>query len=210
MQKNIFIMGDSYSTYGGYIPQSYNCYYDDLRTDEPVIKGVEKTWWKILVNRMDYNIAMNDSFSGSTVCNTVRENYSLSSSFVSRIDKYIQEKFFEENNIDEIFLFGGTNDSWTDAPVGKLKYDLWTDEDLKCVIPAFCYILDKFKNTIKTSGVTVIINTELKDNIADGIKSACENYGFSYVELKNIDKINGHPTELGMEQIANQVEACLK
>ena len=70
MQKNIFIMGDSYSTYGGYIPQGYNCYYDDLRTDEPVIKGVEKTWWKILVNRMDYNIAMNDSFSGSTVCNT--------------------------------------------------------------------------------------------------------------------------------------------
>ena len=210
MQKNIFIMGDSYSTYKGHIPEGYNCYYGNDDPNAPVIASVEKTWWKMLSSKMNYNIAMNDSFSGSTVCNTVRENYSISSSFVSRIDKYIEENFFEENKIDEIFLFGGTNDSWTDAPLGELKYENWTADDLKCVLPAFCYILHKFKNTIKVSDVTVIINTELKESIADGIKSACAKYGFLYVQLKDIDKINGHPTTLGMEQIANQVADCLK
>lgn len=210
MKKNIFIMGDSYSTYGGYIPEGYNCYYSDERTDEPIVKSVEKTWWKRLAAKMDYNIAMNDSFSGSTVCNTVRENHNISSSFVSRIDKYIDENFFAENKIDEFFLFGGTNDSWTEAPLGELKYENWTADDLKCVLPAFCYIMDKLKNTIKVPHVTVIINTNLNEVISEGIKTACQKYGFLYAELKNIDKANGHPTELGMEQIADQVADCLK
>lgn len=40
-------MGDSYSTYEGYIPQGYHFYYSDKRTEKPIIRGVEKTWWNI-------------------------------------------------------------------------------------------------------------------------------------------------------------------
>ena len=46
-KNNVLIMGDSYSTYEGYIPQGYHFYYSDKRTEKPIIRGVEKTWWNI-------------------------------------------------------------------------------------------------------------------------------------------------------------------
>ena len=46
-KNNVFIMGDSYSTYRGYIPEGYYFYYSDERKENPIVKGVEKTWWNI-------------------------------------------------------------------------------------------------------------------------------------------------------------------
>ena len=206
-KNNVFIMGDSYSTYEGHIPEGYHTYYSDEREDDPVVKGVEKTWWKILEEENNLNIILNDSFSGSTVCNTVREKLTVESSFVSRIDKYIKENFFEENKIDTVFIFGGTNDSWTDAPVGELKYSDWSLAELKYVLPAFCYLIDRVKTVAEN--IVVIINSDLKEEITNGFAQACEKYNVRYVCLKEIDKQFGHPTESGMRQITNQVAKCL-
>lgn len=205
--KNIFIMGDSYSTYAGHNPEGYNCYYSDTRESAPVVKGVDKTWWKRLEQENNLNIVMNDSFSGSTVCNTVREALSVESSFVSRMDKYIAEKFFDENKIDTMLIFGGTNDSWIDAPIGALQYSDWTDADLKCVLPAFCYVISKAKKVAED--ILVILNTGLKEEITAGFIAACEKNSIRYLCLEEIDKENGHPTEKGMQQICAQVAACL-
>jgi len=206
--KNVFIIGDSYSTYKGYIPEGYSCYYSDERTDNPVVKGVEKTWWGILAKENNLNIVKNDSFSGSTICNTVRETLTVESSFISRMDKYIAEGFFDENKIDTMLIFGGTNDSWIDAPIGSLKYSDQNAEDLKCVLPAFCYLVERAKTVAEA--VIVVINTDLKPEIAEGIISACTENGIGYVKLLEIDKECGHPTELGMKQIAQQVAELVK
>ena len=207
-KNNVFIMGDSYSTYKGYIPEGYLFYYSDERTDNPVVNGVEKTWWSILSGENNLNIALNDSFSGSTICNTVRENLSLQSSFVNRMDKYIEENFFAENKINTMFIFGGTNDSWIDSPVGNPVYSDWTDDDLKCVLPAFCYLIDRAKKSVEN--VLVIINTDLKEEITKGFVESCDKIGVRYLLLSEIDKQNGHPTEQGMRQISEQVINCLK
>ena len=206
--KNVFIIGDSYSTYKGYIPEGYNSYYSDERTAEPVVAGVEKTWWRILARENQLDIVMNDSFSGSTVCNTVRETLTVESSFISRIDKYIGSGFFDESKIDLMLIFGGTNDSWIDAPIGELKYAGQTSEELKRVLPAFCYLIGKARTVAEK--VVVIINSDLKEEITCGFCEACETLGVKYLRLEGIDKKNGHPTELGMEQIAEQVAKGLK
>lgn len=206
-KNNVFIIGDSYSTYEGYIPEGYHFYYSDERKENPIVKGVEKTWWNMLANENNLNIILNDSFSGSTICNTVRETYDVESSFVSRIDKYIAKNFFIENKIDTMFIFGGTNDSWIDAPIGNLKYSDWTDDELKCVLPAFCYLTNRAKEVVED--VIVIINTDLKEEITNGFIEACEKNEVKYLYLKEIDKENGHPTELGMKQISEQVTECL-
>lgn len=202
-KNNIFIMGDSYSTYKGYIPLGYHFYYSDEREQTPIVKGVEKTWWNILSNKKNFKIILNDSFSGSTICNMVRETLTVESSFVSRVDKYIAENFFAENKIDKVFIFGGTNDSWIGSPIGELKYSDWTADDLKYVLPAFCYLIDRVKKVVED--ITVIINTGLKEEIANGFIAVCKKYEVKYLCLKEIDKEKGHPTELGMRQIANQV-----
>ena len=35
-KNNVFILGDSYSTYEGYIPDGYRFYYWDERTADPI------------------------------------------------------------------------------------------------------------------------------------------------------------------------------
>lgn len=207
--KNIFIMGDSYSTYKGYIPEEYAAYYSDEREAEPIVAPVSNTWWKKLVFEMNLNLVCNDSYSGSTVCNTTRPELPLSSSFVNRMDSYINKDFFSENNIDTVFIFGGTNDSWIDSPVGELMYEKWSEDALKCVLPAFCYILDRIKKTNEAVRVVVILNTDLKPEITENFVIACEKFGTEYIRLCEIDKKNGHPTVLGMEQIKNQVKDFL-
>ncbi len=208
MKKNVFIMGDSYSTYKGYIPEGYHSFYSDERKTNPIVKGVEKTWWNILANENNLNTVLNDSFSGSTICNTVREALSVESSFVSRIDKYMSEKFFDRNKINTMLIFGGTNDSWINAPIGNLKYSDWTVDELKCVLPAFCYLIDSAKKVVED--VIVIINTDLKQEITEGFVEACKKNEVRCLCLKEIDKENGHPTELGMKQISEQVAECLQ
>ena len=203
MKNNVFIMGDSYSTYKGYIPEGYAAYYSDERAESPIVKGVDKTWWKILATENNLNIVLNDSYSGSTVCNTVRESFSLDTSFINRMDKYIGENFFVHNKIDTMFIFGGTNDSWIDAPIGENKYSEWTEDDLKCVLPAFCYLTDRAKSVV--DNIVVIINTDLKEEITKGFTEACAKNGIKCLLLKEIDKENGHPSEKGMKQICEQV-----
>ncbi len=201
--KNIFIIGDSYSTYDGYIPEGYHTYYGDKSERIPYVNGVEKTWWRIFEKENNLNIVFNDSFSGSTICNTVREALTTESSFISRIDKYINENFFTENSVDTIIIFGGTNDSWIDSPIGKIQYSDWSAEDLKCVLPAFCYLADRAKAV--SENVLVVVNSELKQEITDGFVTVCEKNNIPCVTLSEIDKENGHPTELGMKQISEQV-----
>ena len=205
--NNIFIMGDSYSTYKGYLPEGNHSYYGDNRKDEPIVHGVDKTWWKTLARMKGLNIVENDSYSGSTVCNTVRETLPLSSSFVNRMDRYSADDFFAKNEVGTMLIFGGTNDSWINAPIGEIKYSDWTEEDLKCVLPAFCYLVHSAKKAVEK--VIVIINCDLKDEIMDGFAEICDKNGVKYVRLENVDKLHGHPTDLGMEQIAKQVaEVC--
>ena len=210
MSKKIFIMGDSYSTYRGWNPEGYLYYYSDEREVEPIVIGVEKTWWSNLAREMDYELLMNDSYSGSTICNTRYEGeYCPETSFIGRLDRYIADGYFSANNPDMFFVFGGTNDSWADAPLGELMYSDWSTDDLRKVLPAFCYLLHRITEISKGARCVVILNTELKQIIVEEYHKACEKYGAECIELIDIEKINGHPSIKGMQQISQQIQKYL-
>ncbi len=210
MKNNIFILGDSYSTYDGWIPAGYDCYYGDETENEPKLKGVEKTWWHQLKTLMDYTLIKNDSYSGTTVCTTsYGGNILPDRAFVGRLDRYIAEGFFKDNDIDTMFVFGGTNDSWAESPIGELLYENWTEEDLKATLPAFCYLMHRIRTISEDMRLVVILSDELKPEIRENYTIAGEKYGAEIVTLKEIQKENGHPTELGMSQIYQQVKAVV-
>ena len=50
----------------------------------------------------------------------------------------------------------------------------------------------------------ILINTELKPEIENGYKEIATHYGIPALSLSAIDKEGGHPTVLGMAQIAEQ------
>lgn len=211
---NIFILGDSYSTFEGYIPEGFNAYYLTSGPDYKCHKGelddgdvfhVNETWWYDLCNE-NGNLLRNCSWSGTTICNTGYGGSDNSTrSFIARFDRLAKEGFFEKNKVDTFFLFGGTNDSWANSPIGELMFEGWTRDDLYSALPAFGYLMESFKKHLKGTKIYCIINTELKSELTDAYKEACKKYGIDVIELCDIDKQHGHPTILGMKQIKQQV-----
>ncbi len=205
--KNVLIFGDSYSTFKGYIPEGYAVYYSENYREETDVRNVAETWWHQLFSEIKSGLILNNSWSGSTICYTGYNNTDCSetSSFICRLDKLIKSDFFKNNDINTVFVFGGTNDSWANSPIGELKYSDWQKQDLYSVLPAVCFFINRLKEVLPNANIVFIINCDLKDEITQGIKSACEHYNIQQIQLKNIDKRCGHPTVKGMAEIKNQI-----
>lgn len=206
--KTFSILGDSYSTFQGWIPEGNSCYYPNPVSVDDVLQ-VEQTWWHQLMQRREWKLLRNESYSGATVCTHTREGQPPESSFTVRAH-YLKE-FKDENGCgpELIILFGCTNDSWLDRKVGQVKFEKRSAEDLNAVLPAYCETLEVLQRENPGAKVVCVINTDLKPEICRGILAAAAHYGAVAVELANIDKQNGHPSALGMRQIADQVEAVV-
>ena len=207
MKNNIIILGDSYSTFEGFIPNGYAAYYSENESSNTDVTKVTQTWWHQLIEEANLNLVLNNSWSGSSIGYTGYDNKdcSKSSSFIYRLKQLIAEGFFIENKIDKVFVFGGTNDSWSNAPLGEAKYKDWEHNDLYSVLPAICYFLNLLKDTLPQAEFYCLINTGIKSEITDCMKEACEKYGITPITFNAIDKIDGHPTKKGMHDIKNTV-----
>lgn len=203
-KPTIAILGDSYSTFEGYVEPSTNeiWYYatDRGRTD---VSDVRQTWWQLLARDNGYKIGVNNSYSGSTVCRTGYrgEDYS-DRAFVTRMHNL--------GDPDIILIFGGTNDSWAKVPVGEYKYEGLTPVDLFSFRPALAHLLDGIEGRYPNVVVYFILNDKLSDEINESVDTICGKYGVEVIKLRDIDKTSNHPSVLGMRQIADQVAAALK
>lgn len=65
--KQISIIGDSISTYYGFVPDGYKVYYNEEMALENQLTSVEDTWWRIVCKHLGAEICVNNSYSGSRV-----------------------------------------------------------------------------------------------------------------------------------------------
>lgn len=204
--KKVSIMGDSYSTYKGYIPKNYGWWYGQGTTkagDKNDVTKVDETWWKQLTDTPGYALEVNDAFSGSTICTTGYDAVdSTISAFVSRYTRL--------GDPDIILIFGATNDSWAGSPIGDYKYKNITTEDKKSFRPALAFLLERVKESHKDASVYYILNSELKQEINESVHTICDHYEVPVIVLKNIDKQSGHPSVAGMRAIYIQVLDALE
>ena len=199
--KNILIFGDSYSTFEGYIPEGYDTFYPCLDVQE-----VEQTWWSKYIAKMNGKLIQNNSWSGSTICYTgYNGDCSNINSFIYRYRKMKAEGFFEKNKVDTVLVFGGTNDSWANAQFGEMQFADWEEKDLFQVFPAVCHFAYNLKNDLPNAEIIFMINTEIKTEIQKAIAEAAKYYGVKCIQLQDIDKAEGHPTEKGMQAICEQL-----
>ncbi len=205
MKKTFSIIGDSYSTFRGFIPEGYAVYYPWVES-VPDVLCVEDTWWHLFMGRNHLELLKNNSYSGSTVCTNTRPGQPESSSFVARAKLCFSALRNGEPQPDYLFIFGTTNDSWLLREPGEVQYEAWREEDLEKVLPAYCFVLDHLKKENPDSCLVCVINTQLKPEIAEGLAQAATHYGAVAVWLQDIDKSNGHPSKLGMKQICEQIE----
>ncbi len=203
--KSLAVLGDSYSTYESYITPSTNISWYKLRpeTARTDVTDVRQTWWHLLCTTLGYKLETNNSFSGATICNTGYggEDYTARS-FITRSDNL--------GCPDVILVFGGTNDSWADSPLGEMKYEDITPADLYSFRPAVCYLANHLVTRYPNTEIYFLLNTELKPEIGEAMHEACARYGITVVDLHDISKMDGHPDVAGMKAIAEQVAQAMR
>lgn len=200
--KNVVILGDSYSTFDGYIPKGNASWYFTHPTGDCDVVDVSQTWWTLFCEATGSNLLLNESWSGSTICNTGYEGKDYSTwSFIARMENL----FTQGGQPDLILIFGCTNDSWANVPLGDFKYSDWTEEDLYSFLPASCYMLDYITSKAPDTEIIVLLNNSLTYEFVDGLIQISRHYGVKPLVLKNIDKLSGHPSIKGMQQICDQL-----
>ncbi|MBR2034902.1 MAG: hypothetical protein IJ984_02505 [Prevotella sp.] len=205
-KPSVSILGNSYSTFEGYLtPDTMDIWYfegaqDARRTD---VKNVSETWWMQLIKKKNWKLEVNNSWSGSTICYTgYRDEDYGRRSFITRVPAL--------GSPDIILIFGGTNDSWANAPIGEFKYSDWRRADLYTFRPAMACMLAKIKERYPTADVYVISNDGLKPEITGSMEQICKHYDVPMIQLHDISKTAGHPNVQGMMQIAEQLDREIK
>lgn len=198
-QKSVSILGDSYSTFQGYLtPDTNAIYYSSRPWGNMDVKSASDTWWMKYIKDSGSKLCINNSFSGSTVCYTgYNKADAAHSSFISRMSNL--------GCPDVIFIFGGTNDSWAGVPMGEYKYADWARQDLYSFRPAMAYMLSWMKERYVNTEIYFLLNDGLTDEVNQTVETVCARYEVPVIKLHDITKTMGHPDKAGMSAIASQI-----
>ena len=176
------------------------------------MRHVDETWWYQLLTEQGDQLCMNNSWSGSTISYTGgdKADCSKTSSFIFRLEQLAQNGFFSENQIDTVYVFGGTNDNGFQTPLGNLNCTEFSHDTLFQVFPAISYFMKRLKEILPKAKLVWIINTDMKPELADGMEKLSRQYGFLSVRLNPFEKISYHPSVRGMREIKDQIIQSLK
>lgn len=205
--KTVSIVGDSYSAYTGWVPEGYNISYDGTYNG---VTSVTKMWWYKVIKNFNMSLMLNESWSGSTICNTgYNAADATATSFLTRITKRYGAKNTLGQKPQVLFILGGLNDTWAKSPLGSAKYSDWTTDDLKTTLGAYSKMINDI--LLYNPGIE-IINFEyaaVSQAIRDGKALICEHFGVKNVPISVVDSWSGHPTTKGMQQIVDQIITAL-
>ena len=104
----LYIIGDSYSTFEGCIPEGFAAWYYSGGTDATDVTEKTETWWHMLISKTGMPLLLNNSWSGTTICNTTYDGaYCPDTSFIGRFDKAAAE--LAKNPPEVLIIFGSTS-----------------------------------------------------------------------------------------------------
>lgn len=205
------ILGDSYSTFEGYVHPETN---DVWHYDSIGVTSAEQMWWFKVANKMGWALELNNSFCGSLVCNHSNFNagsYYAPNSFLRRMNNL--------GNPDVIFILGGVNDVWVGAPFGDYVYSDWTEEQLCTIRPALACLFDGLKRLYPGAKLYFMtdldfcpggIDDQLRREYIESVHRIANHYHVDYIDLHDVQKTWWHPNVQGQENIANQMIELLK
>lgn len=153
--KTVSILGDSVSTYIGYIPETNMTYYEG---DNCGVTNVNQTWWKRMLNHLGYELNTNNSWSGSRVSDgdTTRVN---GMTRATALDNGI--------NPDIIIVFMGYNDCTQGVALGTYDGKGVIPTDGSTFREAYAIMLRNLLRKYKTSKVYCCTLPTSQRNTAD-------------------------------------------
>lgn len=139
--RSLSILGDSISTYDGYIPEGCAVYYPA----SGMLTDVSQTWWMRLLDDTGMELCSNNSSSGSTCVGDSLDvgdpKYGCSSSRISQLTGR------QGTSPDLIIVYMGTNDLLIGFPVGDNDGTRLVEEGvIENFSDAYTLILDKLES----------------------------------------------------------------
>jgi len=202
---NISFLGDSITTFKGWIPPDAKFWYSDDADRGTGVVNVDQTWWHLFLKQTGNKLMTNDSWSGSTVCNTADNGHTDESyrSFINRFDKTMGQGRVMELKPDVIIVFGGTNDSGKNSPTGTVKYNDWTEADLDTFGGAFSKLMSDLQYWNPSTKIINIQSDLLKPGYSVIMEEITSTLGIENVLIPTYSSIGAHPDVGGMKTIAN-------
>lgn len=151
--KNLAIIGDSISTYSGYIPSGYATYYPSGN-----VNSVYNTWWWKLYHELDLNLIRNASWSGSRVSGD-----SQGTAYCACSDERINAIIGDNSEVPDIILcYIGTNDWANGIPIGSFtdKDEIPSEGTISEISKAYALMLYKLRTTYPNAYIYCITNLE--------------------------------------------------
>ncbi|MDE7132189.1 MAG: SGNH/GDSL hydrolase family protein [Lachnospiraceae bacterium] len=144
----ISILGDSISTYDGWIPEGFNVFYplDGELTD------VSQTWWKSLIDDTGMELCANNSSSGSTCSG---DSLSIDDPMFGCSDGRLSFLAGSQGRLpDVIVIYMGTNDLLKGVPIGDNDGTKLVEEgNVENFSDAYCLMLDKLASYYPTAQI---------------------------------------------------------
>ncbi len=212
----VSILGDSISTYEGYIPVGYDAYYEVWNCMRNGLKTVDDTWWKRVLDYFGWELCVNNSFSGSRVSGLTFPS--------ANVDTRAKQLHKKDKMPDIILIYIGFNDFGFGAKNRPRR--IREEKDAAYFFDAYRLMLEKIKETYPNAKVIcatllegyccddktwtmpqILYGEETFSSYNDSIRLACRRENVSLVDLNatNIryETLDGtHPTVTGHEQLA--------
>ena len=229
--KVISILGDSISTFAGYIPMAdgFNLEHLARYPQDNLVTDVNETWWMQVINSLDAKLGINDSWRGATVSGaapvttgTTGENAAMHN--LTRI-----QNLGSNGTPDVILFFGGTNDlahvskvGTFDAATAPDSVDL-TTKSWDNLADGYVHTLLRLKHFYPNAVIVAMLPTYTATYYSDDklaqanevLAQICDHYGIAWTDLRDggvtaeylPDGI--HPGAEGMDYITEAVLAVL-
>ncbi len=170
------IIGDSISTYNGYI--AYNTQYGISTTSSGMlflgVTSVEQTWWKMFANAMGFGRVQNLSSAGSGVITRS-----------SAMPGLYERTLLLDDDCSMVIISLGTNDSGQSQPLGDYDWDSDIDSLSESeFIPALTKSVRRIKERLPNAKILLFYDTVNEDYIT-AENTIAEHYGCYYLNMRD-------------------------
>lgn len=212
--KKMSLMGDSVSTFSGWIQGGNIARYPQLDF-EGGVNQVEQTWWKSLIDDLGMEFGINASSVGATMTKSA-ETYLAKQEIINQLD--------DSGTPDVIFVFSGIND--LDSHICPFKMGNYEELEIgkeNRIIDAFATGIFRIKETYPNAEIVIVLpyycsrkypNTKL-EIFRKEMQKVCDSFQVKSIDLtqadiKKEDLADGvHPTVIGMKKIKQYIEKQL-
>ena len=174
--KTLSILGDSISTYAGYIPEGNAVYYTGSNCG---VSSVNQTWWKRVIDQSGHVLNTNNSWSGSRVTTTGGDN-SSGTTRATLLDN--------GTNPDKIIVYLGINDFNNNVALGTFNGKGNTPTTTTTFREAYAIMLKNILSKYTTSKVYACTLLPDQRNAADVGEPEYNGNGVYLTEYNNAIK----------------------